>query len=160
MSDPVIRDAAESDLMAVEAALKALAQDLTDPYRPGRARLRSALFGPTPSAHAQIAMGADGPVGLALFSPVFSTVRGGAGLFVSDLWVGGAARGQGLGRALLQSAAHRAEDLWDACFLRLAVYPDNMGAQAFYETLGFEPVPRELTMVLTGTAFQMLRGPR
>ena len=156
--EATIRAAEARDLPAVETALRALAQDLNDPYRAQPGAVQTALFGLHPSAFAQIAPGADGPAGLVLFSPVFSTVRGGAGLYVSDLWVAPTARGQGLGRALLHSAAARAEALWGACFLRLAVYPDNTGAQAVYTALGFAPVTGETTMVLSGTAFQTLRG--
>ncbi len=158
MPEHAIRPAKEADLAALDGALRALSRDLGDPYHASVDSLGQALFGETPSAWAQIADGPAGPGGIALFSPVFSTVRGGAGVYVSDLWVSSAQRGNGLAPALLQSAAERAVGLWGAGFMRLAVYPDNRRASALYGKLGFEPVDAETVMVLTGQAFQNIRG--
>ncbi|WP_245306291.1 GNAT family N-acetyltransferase [Roseovarius aestuariivivens] len=159
MAQTQIRPVEHRDLEALEAALRALGHDLGDPYRAGRDCLGQALFGATPSAFAQIA--GDGPQlrGAVLFSPVFSTMRGGAGLYVSDLWVEAAARGSGLGRALLQSAVARADSLWNAGFLRLAVYGQNTRARQVYDALGFTPVAGETVMLLAGEAFQQMRRP-
>ncbi|GGH41804.1 Ribosomal protein S18 acetylase RimI [Cribrihabitans marinus] len=155
-----IRPAVVADLTAVESALMSLSRDLEDPYRAGTDALRQALFGAHPAAWAQIADSAAVPAGIVLFSPVFSTVRGGAGVYVSDLWVDSTERGDGMGPALLQSAAEKAAAIWGARFMRLAVYPDNMRARALYDELGFEPVEAETVMVLAGKAFQQMRGYR
>lgn len=145
-------------MVALDAALQALSQDLGDPYHATAETLQRALFGNSPSARAQVADGPGGLRGLALFSPLFSTFRGGAGLYVSDLWVDRAERGNGLGPALLQSAAATAAELWAAGFMRLAVYPSNPRARALYDALGFQPISGETGMVLTGQAFQNMRG--
>jgi ribosomal protein S18 acetylase RimI-like enzyme len=152
-----IRPAEAGDLTALDAALKNLSQDLGDPHRAGTDSLRKAVFGPAPSAWAQVMGGPQGLRGLALFSPVFSTARGGAGAYVSDLWVARSERGSGLGTALLQSAADRAATLWGAGYLRLAVHDHNSRARLFYQSLGFEPAEGETIMVLAGQSFRKIR---
>jgi ribosomal protein S18 acetylase RimI-like enzyme len=79
---------------------------------------------------------------------VFSTVRGGAGLYVSDLWVAPEARSAGLGHRLLKAAEARAAEAWGAGFLRLTVYDDNPRARAFYDRLGFHSDPRETPLAI------------
>ena len=117
----------------------------------------SAIFGVPPSTWAQVADGADAIAGVVLFAPVFSTVLGGAGVFVSDLWVRGAERGSGIGTALLRSAAETAGALWGAGFMRLSVHNSNTRARAFYRNLGFAPLGGETVMVSTRQAFQQMR---
>ena len=77
--------------------------------------------------------------GAVLFSPVFSTIRGAPGLYVSDLWVSDEARGKGLGRGLLAAAADRAGGLWHADWMSLAVYHSSDASRRFYDRLGFKP---------------------
>lgn len=156
----MIRPVNEADLAAIDAALRSLGHDLGDPYRADLETLKMALFGPHPSAWALIADGPTAPRGIAVFSPVFSTVRGGAGVYVSDLWVSGDERGNGLGSSLLQATAEQAGSLWGAIFMRLAVYDHNTAARALYDRLGFEPAGPETTMVITGQAFEQMRRPR
>jgi ribosomal protein S18 acetylase RimI-like enzyme len=156
-----IKPAERADLPALDRALRDLSRTLGDTHRAEIDTLERALFGPAPSVWAQVAPGldsADGLRGAVLFSPVFSTVRGAAGLYVSDLWVHEAGRGKGLGAALLSSAAARAAVLWGAEFLRLAVYDQNPRARALYDALGFEPATGETVMRLSGPAFQRLRS--
>ena len=100
---------------------------------------------------------ADGAVvGAVVFSPFFSTVRGGAGAYVSDLWVSEATRGSGLGRRLLAAARDAAGAEWGARFLKLAVYLDNPRARAFYIRLGFAPHDGEVYLTLGGPALAAL----
>ncbi|PWJ20287.1 GNAT family N-acetyltransferase [Jannaschia seohaensis] len=153
-----IRQAEPRDLALLDAALRRLSEDIGDPHRADRAMLERALFGPRPSAVACIATAGEAAHGVTLFSPVFSTARGAAGLFVSDLWVAPEARGRGLGRALLRAAADEAADLWGAGFLRLIVHDHNEPARAFYDALGFESVTGETTLVLPGPALDSLRS--
>ena len=157
MKPHVIRSAEERDLTVLDAALAALSRDLGDPHRAGADALDRALFGVPQSTWAHVADGADMIAGVVLFAPVFSTVRGGAGVLVSDLWVDGAMRGRGLGTALLRSAAERAGTLWGAGFMRLSVHDSNARAGDFYNDLGFEPVGGETVMLLTGQSFQDMR---
>lgn len=155
-----IRSAEKSDIAALDAALACLSRDLGDPHRAEIDVLERALFGVPQLSWACVADAVDGIAGVVLFAPVFSTVRGGAGVYVSDLWVGGAERGRGLGAALLRSAAETARNLWDAGFIRLSVHDDNERARDFYENLGFAPAGAETVMLATVEDFQRLRRTR
>ena len=152
-----IRPARPEDAAALNRALSDLSHHMGDTHRARAADLHQALFGPVPVSRAAIADGADGPVGAILYSPLFSTVRGGAGLFVSDLWVAAEARRNGLGVALLGHAAAEARVAWGARFLRLVVYDDNPQARAFYAARGFEEARGEIGLVLSGAAFDDLK---
>ncbi len=152
-----IKLAEKPDLAALDTGLRALSEDLGDNHRAERTALEHALFGPVPSAWACVATSGEAMLGLALFSPLFSTGRGSAGLFVSDLWVAPEARGEGLGPALLRAASDHAARLWRAGFLRLIVHDHNVRARAFYDRVGFETIPGETALVLPGPAFETLR---
>src|SRR5207237_9398373 len=67
--------------------------------------LRRHGFGPERHFEALIASLGGEPVGLALFLPDFSTWRGRPGIFLEDLFVREAARGEGVGRALIARLA-------------------------------------------------------
>jgi ribosomal protein S18 acetylase RimI-like enzyme len=153
-----IRDAQEPDIPALDAALRQLSTELGDPHRAGPADLHAALFGMLPAAHACLSEDGAGLRGLALYTPLFSTMRGGAGLFVSDLWVRADLRGSGLGRAILRAAFDRAATRWHARFLRLIVHDHNARADAFYRGLGFDAVAGETALVLSGPALDRLRS--
>jgi ribosomal protein S18 acetylase RimI-like enzyme len=151
-----IRTAGPDDMLALSEGLARLSADLGDDHRAGEAELAAALSRGV--ARAQIA--GDAPSGLALYSPVFSTVAGGAGLYVSDLWVAEDARGRGLGRRLLAAAAADARRAWGALFLTLAVYEESRAARAFYERLGFAPVTGQTRMMLSEAGFAALEKER
>lgn len=95
-------------------------------------------------------------MGAALFSPVFSTNLGCAGVYVSDLWVSADARGQSLGKRLLANVADQATQLWQAGFIRLIAYTDNQRALAFYAQLGFKKSTDETGLTLRGDRFHDL----
>ncbi|WP_071674011.1 GNAT family N-acetyltransferase [Nioella nitratireducens] len=158
MDTVTIRPVEEADLPLLDSALRALSDDLDDPHRAGMKALRAAGFGPCPAFHALLALDGADMVGAIMFSPVFSTVRGVPGLYVSDLWVSDAARGTGLGRRLLAAAAARACALWGAGYLRLDVYDDSAGAQGFYNRLGLTPMTGQQTLALSGDGFDRLKG--
>jgi GNAT superfamily N-acetyltransferase len=69
-------------------------------------QLDAALFGPAPALYGHVAVAADGtPVGFALWFLNFSTWEGVHGIWLEDLYVRPAARGDGVGRALLATLA-------------------------------------------------------
>lgn len=147
-----IRRAEAADAALLDRALRQLSGDLGDPHRAGLADLRRAGFGASPVFLAMLAE-KDGVLGGAvLASPLFSTTRGGAGLYVSDLWVAAEGRGQRLGARLLAAARDEGARLWQARFLRLPVYRDNARAMAFYQRLGFRVLEEERMVVLEGAA--------
>lgn len=153
-----IRQAERADAERLDAALAALAKDLGDPYRATPAGLARAGWGQVPAFRAQLAE--DGAVlaGLALYSPGLSTVRGGPGVNVSDLWVAPAHRSGGLGRLLLAAAFADAARLWGACFLRLQVYDRTPEARRFYDRLGFVPSTGHTDLILDEAGCVALKG--
>ncbi len=140
-------------LPAFHAGLRHLSDHLGDAHRAEAEALGAALFGPHPFALGLMA--ADG-TGALLAMPVFSTIHGGAGLYVSDLWVAEAARGSGMGRRLLSAALN--QTLWGAPrFLKLTVYEDNPSARAVYDRLGFQPQEADTVMLLDGAPLTSLK---
>jgi len=135
---------------ALNAALTRLSADLGDRHVATEAALTMACTGPRPACYGFLA--GPGPEGAALAAPLFSTTRGMAGLYVSDLWVAAEARGTGLGRRLLAHVARFGADNWGAGFLKLSVYDDNADALAFYGRLGFSGIPRDRVLMLAGAA--------
>lgn len=148
----------DAGLDRLETALAALSAHLGDTHTPQRDQLRRALFGRSPSAHGLLALSGEATMGTALFSPLYSTVRGAAGVFVSDLWVAQGARGQGLGRRLLIAVAQAGAGLWGADWLKLAVYDHSVEAQGFYRRLGFVPADGMQEMRLEAARLAALTG--
>lgn len=144
-----------AELPLLERALRALALDLGDPYLADGDALSDAICGAT--CLAMIAVQGEQVVGAVLAAPAFSTMRGGAGLFVTDLWVDMQARGQGLSRRLLAGVLDAGQRRKAGHFLKLSVYHDNPGARAAYERMGFAAA-HETNMVLSGPALDRLKG--
>jgi GNAT superfamily N-acetyltransferase len=97
--------------------------------------LRTALFGPQPSAEALIAEVEGVTAGFALFHGTFSTWECRAGLWLEDLYVPERFRRAGVGRALLERLA--ALTLERGCTrLEWNALDWNDPALAFYERLG------------------------
>ncbi|OCW56924.1 GNAT family N-acetyltransferase [Hoeflea olei] len=157
MNDIIIRKARPGDAGALDRALAQLSADMGDDHSASEADIVRFCFGPAPVFHAVLAETADGSVvGVAAFSPFFSTVRGAVGLYVSDLWVSGDMRGRRLGPRLLAAARAAGAESWDARFMRLNVYHDNPGARAFYARLGFVAETNTQYMMLADAPFDAL----
>jgi len=152
-----IARAKREDTARLHAALSRLSADLGDDHAAGADDLLRHGFSEPPAYFALLATRKGETLGALLASPVFSTTRGGAGLYVSDLWVAEEARGAGLGRRLLSAALDLAPDSWTVTFLKLAVYHDNPDAHRFYERLGFLPRRDETVLDLLGPALANLR---
>ncbi|MEQ8290894.1 MAG: GNAT family N-acetyltransferase [Roseovarius sp.] len=146
------------DIGDLARALEVLSADMGDTHRATADVLARACVGDAPACHGLLARDDSTVVGAALMSPIFSTTIGAAGVYVSDLWVADAARGQGLGRALLRAVAELAARKWQARFLKLTVYAENTSARAFYDRLGFGMAERDLTCLLKADAFNDLLG--
>ncbi len=158
MQDIDIRPVSRADLPLLHDALQQLSATLGDRHAAGLAALEQAGFGPHPAYRALLAVQANRPVGALLCSALFSTTRGGGGLYVSDLWVAPDCRGRGLGRALLARAVAQAQATSGAHFVKLAVYDDNPQARRAYQRLGFAAQPTETSMILHGPALDSLKG--
>ena len=101
--------------------------------------LREVLFGEAPAAQVLIAEEYDRAVGFAVYFFSFSTWLGRPGLYLEDLFVRPALRGQGSGRALLQRLAQIAHER--GCGrMEWAVLDWNEPAIGFYRRLGAKPM--------------------
>jgi len=152
-----LRRATPTDAAQLNAALRQLSEGMGDTHRATDAQIAQALA-PGGACHALLAESDGALAGAALFSPLFSTARGMAGVYVSDLWVDAAQRGAGLGPLLLAGVRDAGAQLWGAGFLRLGVYADNTRARAFYDRLGFAHAPDEHFLTLNGAALAALKG--
>jgi GNAT superfamily N-acetyltransferase len=95
-------------------------------------------FGPAPQFEAILAFLDGEPAGCALFHPRFSTWLGRAGMFLEDLYVVEAARGQGVGRALMaRLAAIALERGWGRIDFHVLEWNP---ARDFYHRLGLGQV--------------------
>ena len=103
------------------------------------AGLQESLFGPRPGVETVVAR-VDGEVaGFALYFHNFSTFLGRRGLYLEDLYVRPAFRGQGVGRELLLYLARLAAAR-DCGRMEWSVLNWNRRAVSFYESLGARPV--------------------
>lgn len=134
-----IREATERDTAVVLALTQELAayEHLENELHATLERLTRALAGPLPFVHASLLeVPEDGVVGYALWFPTFSTFLGRSGIWVEDLYVRQAHRGNGYGRALLEHLRTRTDGR-----IEWEVLDWNERAIAVYERLGARPVP-------------------
>jgi len=152
-----IRAATEQDVPLVLAFIRKLAEygDLSSEVSASEADIRGALFGPKPVAEAIIAYVGNEPAGFAVFCDTFSSFIGRPGIFVEDLFVEHAYRGQGVGKLLLVHLAKigRAR----GCVrLEWSVLNWNERAMEFYQDFGAVPMDEWTTFRLTGEALHRL----
>lgn len=154
-----IRPVAEHEVPEVLKFIRELAvyERLEHEVVATEAALRAALFGPRPYAEVVFACVDGTPVGFALFFHNFSTFLGKPGIYLEDLFVRPAARGQGVGRRLLAWLARTA--LERGCGrLDWAVLDWNEPSIAFYHSLGAVAQDEWTTMRLSGGALERLAG--
>lgn len=132
-----IRPATAEDAGTVAALVRELAsyEKLLHEARASEEDFRRELAADTPVIRVLIAEWQGVPVGFALYFFNFSTFVGRPGLYLEDLFVRPALRGQGVGRALLRALARIARDR--GCGrMEWAVLDWNEPALAFYASLG------------------------
>lgn len=152
-----IRRAMEADAETLQALLAAMAEELgAEAFRSDAAALRRHGFGDAPLFRALLAEAGGEALGMTLYFPEFSTLRGRPGVYVQDLYVAGRARASGLGRRLLAATARDARD-WDAAYLRLCAHATNAPALEFYRRLGFATDAGEQLHWIEGAALEGLR---
>jgi GNAT superfamily N-acetyltransferase len=153
----VIRFATPADVATVLRFIRALARytQQEDEVVADEAALRTALFGPRPSAEVLLAELAGAPIGFALFFANFSTFLGRPGLYLEDLFVEPAARGHGAGLALMTALAQIAVDR-DYGRFEWAVLDWNQPALEFYAALGAVPKTEYTIHRLTGAPLAAL----
>lgn len=148
-----IRPATPADLPLIAELIRALAdyEKLAHEVRFDESVLGEKLFGPRP--YAEVVIGEiDGiPQGFALFFHNFSTFEGRPGIYLEDLFVRSAARGSGLGKALL---AHLAKLALERGCARLEwwVLDWNEPSIGFYRKLGARSMDEWTVMRVDGAA--------
>lgn len=153
-----IRRAEAGDAGMLHAMLAAMSGDLgcTAAFRCDARALRRHGFGSVPLFRALVAERGSEALGMALYFPEFSTLRGRPGVYVQDLYVRRDMRATGLGRRLLAAVVRDASQAWGAGYLRLCAHETNAGALAFYRRLGFETDPGERPLWIDGARFSEL----
>jgi GNAT superfamily N-acetyltransferase len=119
--------------------------------------LAAALFGERPAAEAVIAEMDGTPMGFALFFQNFSTWTGRPGIYLEDLYVTPAARGAGVGTALLRHLAGVALDRGCGRF-EWAVLDWNEPAINFYRAMGAVGMDEWRVQRVAGDALVKLAG--
>ena len=155
--DLVIRFATAADAAAILGFIRDLAEyeKLSHEVVADEATLRTTLFGVRPAAEVLIAEVGGEPVGFSLFFQSYSTFLARPGLYLEDLFVRPAARGKGVGSALLSALARIALQRNYGRF-EWSVLDWNEPALKFYETLGAKPQSEWRMQRLTGPAMYAL----
>jgi GNAT superfamily N-acetyltransferase len=152
-----IRPASLADAPLVLAFILELAEyeRLSGEVKTTEADVARLLFGPAPRAFCDIAETDGVPVGFTFWFYSVSTFEGRHGIYLEDLYVRPAARGAGVGKALLAHLARRclAEDL---ARLEWAVLDWNTPAIAFYDALGAAAKTEWITRQLRGEGLAAL----
>lgn len=148
-----IRRIRPEDLAAVTALVHDLAEyeRAPDECHLTEAQLGAALFGENPALFGHVAVAGETVVGCALWFLNFSTWEGVHGIYLEDLYVDPAYRGQGFGRALLVELAAECQRRGLAR-LEWAVLDWNEPAIGFYRSLGATPQDEWTVFRLTGEA--------
>ena len=159
MTDIPIRPATPDDVATILRFVQDLAAFEREPdaVEATEAMLSEALFGSQPAAEAVIAEEAGAPVGFALFFHNFSTWKGRRGLYLEDLYVTPAARGKGVGGALLRYLAGIAVERNCARF-EWAVLDWNADAIAVYRRMGAVGLEDWTVQRVEGEALRRMAG--
>ncbi|MDT7544752.1 MAG: hypothetical protein QOE99_862 [Actinomycetota bacterium] len=153
----VIRQAGPADVPVLLELVHELAvyEKEPDAVEGTEQMLADALFGAMPVASCHVAEIDGEVVGFALWYVTFSTWKGRPGLWLEDLFVRPAARGSGLGKALLQALAQVCVER-DYARFEWWVLDWNVDAQGFYRSLGAQPQDVWTTGRVDGDALTQL----
>ena len=148
-----IRQARPDDLPLIAALIRELAdyEHLAHEVRFDEQVLARNLFGDRPFAEVLIGEVGGQAQGFALFFHNFSTFEGKPGIYLEDLFVRPAARGSGLGKALLKHIAKLAVAR-ECARLEWWVLDWNEPAIGFYRALGAKPMDDWTVMRIDGAA--------
>jgi len=152
-----IRIARADDVATILGFIRDLAdyEKLAHEVVADEAQLRATLFGPRPAAEVLIAELAGEPVGFALFFTSYSTFLAKPGLYLEDLFVRPAARGSGVGGALMAACAKVAVER-DYGRFEWSVLDWNEPALKFYRSLGATPMGEWTVQRLVGEPLRAL----
>jgi len=155
MPELQIRPATHDDVAPILEMVKELAayERLLHTVQATEADLREALFGPRPVAEALVADRGGRAVGFALFFHNYSTFVGRPGLYIEDLYVRPAHRGQGIGGALMSHMIRLARAR--RCGrVEWAALEWNEPAIRFYEAMGAQALNEWRIFRLTQEAME------
>ena len=152
-----IREATRADVPAIHGLIGELAdyEKLRHVFVGEAAALASHLFDEPRCAQALVACRDSDIVGFALYFFNYSTFLCKPGLYLEDLYVQPAWRGQGIGKEFLKELAARA--MARGCGrMEWSVLDWNAPSIAFYRSLGAESLDEWTTFRLTGDALTRL----
>jgi ribosomal protein S18 acetylase RimI-like enzyme len=98
-------------------------------------------------AHVMVAEDAGLLLGVCLWTMTYSSWRGSAGIYISDLYVLPHVRGRKIGERLLRGTLIEAQKR-GAGFVKMDVDVSNLAGERFYKRLGFEHRPDDQIFVL------------
>lgn len=152
-----ILEATEDDVDDIHALVVELAVATGMQHRVRSSRedfLRHGFSNP-PAFQALIARQAEQAVGMCLYFYEFSTWLGRLGVYIQDLVVSEAARGNGLGQRLVAETVRSGQER-GATHLRLSVDQHNDAAIRFYRHIGMDASADERIFHAHGSAFRRL----
>ena len=157
MTEIGIRPASEEDVPLILSFIKELAEyeRLSHEVSVTEELLRFHLFGERREAEVVIGQHADEPAGFALFFHNFSTFLGRPGIYLEDLYVKPAFRGNGIGRTMLVYLARLARER-DCGRLEWSVLDWNEPAIGLYRGIGAAPMDDWTVYRVAGEALQKL----
>ena len=154
-----IRAARAEDVAIVLELIKGLAdyEKLTHEVVATEVALRETLFGEHRYAEVLLAESGGDSVGFALFFHNYSTFLGAPGIYLEDLFVKPAARGSGIGKALMETVAGLAVAR-NCGRMEWSVLNWNQPAIEFYRRFGAGPMDGWTVYRLTGEELQARGG--
>ena len=152
-----LRPAQSDDVPEIHALLLELAdyERLGHTVEATEDSLHEALFGARPAAEAIVAEIEGRLVGYALYFTTYSTFVGRSGLYLEDLYVRPAVRGQGIGKQLLARVADAAVRR-NCGRLEWAVLDWNQPSIEFYRRLGAYAMDDWTVFRMTGESLAAL----
>jgi GNAT superfamily N-acetyltransferase len=155
-----LREARRGDESAIIGLIRELAvfEKLEHLMRATPHALAEHLFGERPVAEARVVEVGGEIVAFALFFTNYSTFLGQPGIWLEDLYVRPAHRGNGLGKALITHIAALAVQRGCGRF-EWSVLDWNQNAIDFYEGLGASVLPDWRICRVTGSALESLGTP-
>ena len=139
-----VRMAERQDAPVIWSLLRGLAlhHDASDQFKASVDDIVREGFGPSPAFEVLLAEQGDVPAGLRKYYEIYSCYQGRRCMFVDALYIEDSFRRSGVGKLLMNRAARIARDRQYGR-IDLTVYPDNMRAKSFYESLGMARVNEE-----------------
>ena len=152
-----IRKAGRSDVEAITNLMHDFAafEDLSEYFESTPENLAAVMFGDRSFVNGLVAEDNGEVVAYALFYPNYATFRGQRGMYLEDIFISPAHRGQGIGEAMLRRIAQISKE--QGCErIDFQVLEWNQPAIGFYERLGAHRDASERHFKFTDAAFEEL----